>query len=125
MQVRVVLSGPVFDGRAQQAVDDFLDAAKSEVAAQASAEVHLILDQSIRNPTPYYETQITVERMQNDRVVHDRGIVYGPWLEGVSYRNQITSFKGYHAFRDATRRMQQKASPLVAVVLHRFLPRMR
>jgi len=31
--------------------------------------------------------------------IHDSGVVYGPWLEGTSSRNQTTRFKGYASFR--------------------------
>tara|TARA_R110002020_G_scaffold120129_2_gene273692 strand:- start:4930 stop:5358 length:429 start_codon:yes stop_codon:yes gene_type:complete len=32
-------------------------------------------------------------------VIHDSDVVYGPWLEGTSTRNQSTQFKGYASFR--------------------------
>lgn len=82
--VDVRVSGPLFDGRAQAAVDDFAREAQRDVAAQAYSEWMTNLNRSIREPTPYYETQITVTQRGADQVVHDRGIVYGPWLEGVS-----------------------------------------
>jgi len=31
--------------------------------------------------------------------IDDNGVVYGPWLEGTSRRNQTTRFKGYSSFR--------------------------
>lgn len=123
-QVQVRVSGPLFTGQATKAVTAFLDEAKFEVAAQALSQVQEIHDRSIRDPTPYYETQIMVERQRNDWVVHDRGIVYGPWLEGTSSRNQTTRFKGYHAFRDATRRVEKQAGRLVEHLLRRHLSRM-
>jgi hypothetical protein len=117
----VTITGPMFDGRAQAAVRDFLQEATYVVAGQALAEVQLVLDRSIKHPTPYYETQVTSQRLGEDMVVHDRGIVYGPWLEGVSHRNQSTRFKGYAAFRKATQEMEKKAGPIAERVLPRFL----
>ena len=32
-------------------------------------------------------------------VIHDSKVVYGPWLEGTSSRNNTTQFKGYASFR--------------------------
>lgn len=122
--VEVDVSGPIFDGRALAAVDAFLEDAKDEVGAQASAEVHLILDRSIRHPTPYYETQVHVERAGMDRSVNDRGVVYGAWLEGVGSRNLTTRFKGYHAFRIATAVVEQRVEELVQPALRRHLPEM-
>jgi len=121
MTITVNLSGPFFDGRAAHAIHEFLDDATYQIAGQALAEVHLILDRSIKHPTPYYETQVTSERAGQDMVVHDRGIVYGPWLEGVSQRNQTTRFKGYAAFRKATQEMETKAEPIAERILQRHL----
>lgn len=124
LNVQVTARGPVFDGSAKHAVDAFLDEAKQELAAQGLSEVQHNLDQSIKFPTPYYETQVTVERQRDDWVVHDRGIIYGPWLEGTGSRNQTTRFKGYTAFRRATAQLQSRAGQIVEHVLRKYLPRM-
>lgn len=113
------VSGPLFDGRSEAAVDRFLETAKYDVGAQALAEVATNLDRSIRQPTPYYETQITADWQGSDRVVHDRGIVYGPWLEGTSSRNRTTRFKGYASFRRATESVRERVPALVARALDR------
>jgi hypothetical protein len=124
MKIAVKTSGPLFDGRAGREISAFLDEAKEQVGAQALAEVHLILDREIRHPTPYYETQIISERQGNDRVVHDRGIVYGPWLEGTSSRNRTTRFKGYAAFRRASAEVAGRVPVLVEHVLRKYLARL-
>jgi len=42
--------------------------------------------------------------------VHDSGIVYGPWLEGVGSRNYpVTRFKGYSTFRKVRQEIERKA----------------
>lgn len=114
-------SGPLFTGRTAAQVTQFHDEALREISAQASADVHLVLNAKIKHPTPYYETQIITERAHNGYVVHDRGIVYGPWLEGVSGRNQTTRFKGYHAFRTAAHGLSAKVPHIVGPLLRRFL----
>jgi hypothetical protein len=124
IHVDVDRSGPLFDGRADRAARDYVDAVQLEVGKQGLAEVHTILDASIRHPTPYYETQLVVERAAPDVVVHDRGIVYGPWLEGVGSRNKTTRFKGYFAFRRARHRLEQLVPAIAERVLQRFLRRM-
>lgn len=94
----VVLSGPIFD-RGEQIMEawgrDLLDA----YGAQGLSHIGQIMDASFRNPTPYYETQVTYDAAGDVGVIHDRGIVYGPWLEGVGSRNARSRFKGYHMFR--------------------------
>lgn len=99
----VHISGPLFDARAQHYVREFCDEALDQVAGQASANVHTNLDTSIRHPTPYYETQIHTTRVDEDtRSINDRGIIYGPWLEGTGSRNSpVTRFPGYHSFARA------------------------
>lgn len=123
LQIDVLMHGPIFDGRAAAAVDTFVDEAVEAVADQAFAEVHRILDHNIKNPTPYYETQIIVENVAEDRVVHDRGIIYGPWLEGVSSRNRETRFKGYAAFRRATQSVERDVPRVIAPALRRLMER--
>lgn len=122
--IQVNISGPLFNGAAAGAVAQFLDEAKRRVAEQGLANVQLYLDQSIKHPTPYYETQILVQPLAQDMIVHDRGIVYGPWLEGVSHRNQATTFKGYHSFRRATQALRQRVPSLIAYILPHYLSRL-
>lgn len=125
MAVRIEISGPLFDGRALAAVDDYLTAALDEVAAQGYANVMTNLNVSIRNPTPYYETQVTVDRAGTDRVVHDRDVIYGPWLEGTGSRNApVTSFRGYRSFRRAAQELEKQAPQLLQHVLPPYLRRM-
>lgn len=121
-EFRFVQQGPLFDGQINRDIDRAMVEALDAVASQGQADVHLILDRSIKHPTPYYETQITVDRATPDRrVVHDRGVVYGPWLEGVSSRNQSTSFKGYHAFRRAAHDLQAKVPALADPIFRRAI----
>lgn len=123
-EITVTIRGALFDGRAPHIMRNFLDDAVWEVGSQGLADVHHILDQRIRHPTPYYETQLTVERAARDVVVHDRGVAYGPWLEGVGSRNRTTRFKGYHAFREATQGLERKIPGLVQPILNRHLAKL-
>lgn len=117
-------SGPLMDGSAILALDDFLRHARMEVAGQASAGVHTTLNRRIVHPTPYYETQINIRHEFAQSVVNDRGVIYGPWLEGTSSRNQTTRFKGYAAFRKATQAVGRRISELVEPILARYIGRM-
>ena len=42
-------------------------------------------------------------------VITDGGVIYGPWLEGVSSKNRTTRFKGYGSFRKTTTWLQRQA----------------
>jgi hypothetical protein len=120
--VSVQVSGPLFDGRANAAVDAFVEDAKRDVAAQAYSEWMTNLNRSIRNPTPYYETQITVTQRGADQVVHDRGIVYGPWLE--SGAGRATRFRGYHSAARATATLEAKVPGIVQGTLAKYIGKM-
>jgi hypothetical protein len=116
--------GPIFDGRAAKAAAALVDELQWSVGMASISEVQFLLDRSLRNPTPYYETQITIERQASDVVVHDRGIIYGPWLEGTGSRNRTTRFKGYHSFRRAAQAVDRRVPAIARRIVRRYLPRM-
>lgn len=109
----VTLSGPIFDARAGEAMKDLQREGAERVGGQGLANVQTLLNASIRNPTPYYETQIAMEAGADTALVHDRGVIYGPWLEGVGSRNATTRFKGYHSFRLARQELESQVPALV------------
>jgi hypothetical protein len=129
--VSVSLHGPVAEGHASEIVDDYLHDAVWEVGAQGLANVNTVLNASIQDPTPYYETQTTLNWGAYSGgisvLVHDRGIVYGPWLEGIGSRNfPKTSFRGYHAFEKGAIALNDgQALSVAESVLPRYLARLR
>lgn len=44
----------------------------------------------------------------------DSGVIYGPWIEGTSSRNETSRFKGYSTFRRAAQWLQEEQVPIVA-----------
>lgn len=123
--LHVDTSGPIFSDDFFLKMDDGIDDLVYQTAVQANAEVHELLDRSIRHPTPYYETQVTLQAFGNSQVVHDRGIVYGPWLEGVSERNRTTRFKGYFSFRQAAQRIESEFQVRMQGFINNFLARLQ
>lgn len=124
LDVDVTVSGPLFDGRALAALDDFMEAAEAEVAREGVNEVRAVLAGSLRNPTGSYESQIRADHIRGEHVVDDSGVVYGPWLEGVSSANVSTGFRGYQQFRRASQALQARAPQVAERVLPPFLARM-
>lgn len=117
------VSGPFFR-TAPAVIRAMCDDIEHTVGAQALSEVHNILNAKIQNPTPYYETQIRITNQRDSVVVDDRGVIYGPWLEGIGSRNGATRFKGYHAFRRATQIVEKQALPLANRVVGRWIGRL-
>nr|ALS91095.1 MetaGeneMark_Unknown Function [uncultured bacterium] len=120
------ISGPLFDGLADHEADRLAIAVVDDVSAQAKADWMTFLDSSIRHPTPYYETQITISVDNPHRkVVNDRGIVYGPWLEGVGSRNSpVTRFPGYHSLRRGVTATQARLPQLLERLAKPYVERM-
>lgn len=124
--IEVITRGPIFNEAQRRGImADFVRQATDDVSAQAYAEVMGNLNRSIRRPTPYYETQIINQRLSAElRRVHDRGIIYGPWLEGTGSRNRSTRFKGYASFRRAKQRVRAQVPALLAGSLARCVARL-
>jgi hypothetical protein len=123
--IEITLKGPIFTGEASAAAHECTRMIVDRVAAYALQEVQRNLDGSIKHPTPYYETQITIDRRVDDRVVTDRGVIYGPWLEGTGSRNRTTRFKGYASFRRARQTTERAVRHIAGGVVSQYLQRMR
>ena len=117
--------GPVFDGRAFKAAQAFEVEWRYQVAETGKRMVLEMLGEVLQHPTGYYESRIQVEgRPGMVDVVTDGGVVYGPWLEGTSSRNQTTRFKGYATFRTVKERLEKESIRTGLKSLPRFLLRM-
>lgn len=117
-------TGPLFDGRAAKAVTEFLDEAAREVAQEGVNEVQARLGQVLQNPTGHYRSRVVTDQAQGDWGISDGDVIYGPWLEGVSSRNDTTRFKGYSVFRKTQQWLDGRAGNIAQGKLGRFLPRM-
>jgi len=53
--------------------------------------------------------------------IDDGGVVYGPWLEGVSRRNTVTRFKGYASFRKTAQYLQKNLRRIAEPVVNRLI----
>lgn len=122
IDVRVPRGGLFSRPLTQSEVGRFQHDAVRAVASVLLSTWQQNLDTSIRHPTPYYETQLTVQHVSPSvRKVHDRGVVYGPWLEGTSSRNETTRFKGYSALRRARQTTVARVPDLVRAARERLV----
>lgn len=117
----VQLSGPLLEGQGPRILDDYMKANLDLIAKLSEDAVQQELDVVLQNPTGHYRSQITayrrtgVGRTHYDVVLHDSGVIYGPWLAGTGTRNApVTRFKGYKHWRKAQQRIEQLA-PKVTV----------
>lgn len=122
--VSVTLSGPIFESASlemeacQWAVDDALGAA-------AVGFVQDNLDDALRHPSGWYRSHIEYRRDDAGvATVSDSGVIYGPWLEGVSHRNDTTRFKGYASFRKAAQQLEERAVDIAEAAVQRVVDRL-
>jgi len=123
--VYVSLKGPTVEGLAEPMLASMLEVALQEVASYTQYEVNMELIQVLQHPTGYYESQIRTERVSAEAYsINDSNVIYGPWLEGISSRNQTTRFKGYATFRRVKNRMAQKSTEIIEAAISRAVGRL-
>jgi hypothetical protein len=106
-RIGVDLSGPLFDGSIDRTVKDWLDAAKRDVADMGVKELDAIVMDSTGRGTGHYQSMLMTRTISYNDVLITDPVVYGPWLEGVSSRNNSTRFKGYGLWRRTRLRLRR------------------
>ncbi len=126
MSIDIDMSGPLFDGRAERAMQDACDQARDHIASYAEERVLMGTSANFKTRTPYYETRVDTTRISSEvSLVHDHGVVYGPWLEGVGSRNfPVTRFRGYHFWRVAKQATAARGPQIADAAVQRHLPEM-
>lgn len=125
IRIGVHVSGPLFDDDTHKIMSEFVTEAVQEVGAQGLANWHTHLDASLKHPTGWYEEHLTSELMAPDvDIMHDKGMIYGPWLEGTGSRNQTTKFKGYAAARLAAQELEAQADQVLQPAVQRLIARL-
>lgn len=123
-RVGVEYSGPMFDGRIKAVMREFLAAAVAKVTEMTDAELHRAMGSRFRHPTGYFESKVLMVPVSElQRVISD-DVIYGPWLEGTSKRNQSTRFKGYKIWLRTRQKMRKLATPVAQEMLNGFIGRM-
>lgn len=121
IEIDVLVSGPVFDGRAQAAIARAGEQAEDVVAQAGVDEVRRLVRTYAKKRSGTYEGRVTSDRAAGDRVVHDQDTVYGPWLEGLMWRNIHTGYTGFQPYATATRILKHKTPALVGPIFDRAI----
>ncbi len=127
VSMRSVLSGPAFNGKGKPSSEAVMRGIVREAVETGSTR----LLQTLRpRPAGVYLSVAEAGRAAsvgnyrrnlNNRfarrgltaTLDDGGVVYGPWLEGTSRRNQTTRFKGYASFRRTKDWLNKSAVPKI------------
>lgn len=124
--VHIDMSGPLFDGRSDNIRGEMLRDLVWETAKEGRGDLGIQFIKVFKEPTGFYESRVEAVRPQAGphpvAVIHDNGVVYGPWLEGHSSRNYpVTRFKGYHSFKIVTEGLRRKVPAIAERVMARHI----
>jgi len=127
--VTVRTRGPLFNGLAERAAEDWKREVGKELARQGQEEIRrraARMHRSGRHTGAAERSVHAYNRGSSWAVVGEssKGEVWWPWLEGTSRRNFTTRFKGYHTFRIVKNILQRKAKRVGEEILQRYLPLM-
>lgn len=124
--MQVKLRGPVLNGQAPPIIKEALKGAIGDLTAEGERKVKLQLFPGHGLVTGNYRRSIHGEVSSSFHGrIHDSSVVYGPWLEGVSSRNQRTRFKGYAMFRNARQQLDRIARAVLQNRVSQALQRLR
>lgn len=118
--INVNFSGPLFDGEAPAIIREWLDKTKRQVADMGVRELDAITMDSTGRGTGHYQTMITTRVISYNDVLITDPVVYGPWLEGTSKRNESTRFKGYHLWRRTRLKLRRDFKDIAEKSLHEY-----
>jgi hypothetical protein len=122
------VSGPLANGEAEKAAQEW---AKNTMQALADKGVELLrafpMNKTGRAHGAF-ENALKTERISPTEIripgPMERGVVWSPWLEGTSKRNDSTGFRGYGLFRRTRLQLQKMAPQVAQAELEKVLPRM-
>lgn len=126
VHARVDLDGPLYDGRALVALDDYAEAVADDIAEVGFRDIHFTLSRVLKHPTGYYQSQIRDRAISSAHVLYDNRVIYGSWLEGVGSRNApVTRFEGYWTFRRVAQHLVKKAPAIAEQTFRRYVGRLQ
>lgn len=119
--ISVTTAGPIFEGRAQAEIEAVTTAVLDDVSVMGVGVVRDTSKGSFRHPRPYYWTRIDADGSGAlQRRITDQGVIYGPWLEGISSRNRTTRFKGYAMWRRSVGEIQKRVARITKAAAERI-----
>lgn len=117
------VSGPIADGSATTALREWLDASKKDVADQAVDKLRAVRMDRTGRATGHYQGMIRSRLVTFNDLLIDNPVIYGPWLEGTSKRNESTRFKGYKLWRRTKLQMARQAPSIAEKKLDQYRSR--
>ena len=137
LETKIEMEGPLFTGSAAR---KFRGAAEDAVKELVQLGEGRLLEQlrprpsgvflsvaAVASPDPRtgnYRRNIQSKTKNLSGLITDGGVVYGPWLEGISSRNSSSRFKGYATFRRVNDWLKERSKPVFRSHVERWVRRM-
>lgn len=134
VDVTMTVKGPLLKGRAIPAVRNAMhntvetlvqmgEQRLDQTLRPRPAGVYLSFSEARKGQasTGHYRRNISGTTKELSGRIDDGGVVYGPWLEGVSSRNQRTRFKGYASFRRTAQWLQKQVKGVLRGQVNRLI----
>ena len=122
------VTGPLGDGTAIKAAEDWAEKTSQALADRGVEMLRAFPMDKTGRARGAFQGALKVTRVSSTETripgPQQRGVVWTPWLEGGSKRNQSTGFKGYHLFRKTRLALSKKAPEIGQKVLDELLPEM-
>ena len=122
LRVGIETKGPLFTGQPGEVIERHLANAVRQLVELGEqrldlmlrprpAGVYLSVSEAGKNQasTGNYRRNVHGVASHLHGRITDGGVIYGPWLEGVSSRNVTTRFRGYSSFRRVGQSLQEDA----------------
>jgi hypothetical protein len=116
--------GPLFDGSAPEILARFEADARQAIADRGVELLRAFpMDKTGRARGGFQDKLKTVTRSNAVAIPGPMitGVVWAPWLEGTSKRNQSTGFKGYRLFRTTRAMLNRQATEIAETRLPPYL----
>lgn len=125
ISIEFTKKGPFFNANQVEATFAALsDEIRTELAQETLDFLINALKGDFKHPTGRYISNLAIMDTEAATMITDNGVVYGPWLEGVSSRNARSRFKGYAEFRKAAAMAENKAAALADSVAAKYVGRL-
>ncbi len=120
------VAGPLSDGRAGQALQDWASATARALGDEGADMLRAFPMNKTGRARGGFQANLRVLQQGPEARIPApaiRGVTWGPWLEGVTRRNESTGFRGYHLFRKTRQELQRRAPEIGQRELDKILPR--
>ena len=124
-QITVSIHGPLLKGNGPKEVHEALSKAIVDLATEGQMQVRQQLYVGHGRITGHYRGSVHAELTDSlHGRIHDSGVVYGPWLEGVGSRNEKSRFKGFAMFRNAKQALEKLKEGIVQKRIHEVVKKL-